>query len=167
MNRSCGSCQRKAPRHDAEGKLAARWGYRHYLGFSRYSNDYLFWTKEGAVKSRTHMRMASDRRWPAGGVESIDQGANSGYAPRVPERFAPGEDASLPEVAPARATQTFQIKYADWLEHGSTPGCAKCSHAQLYGWGKMGGPHAADCVERFREIIMERKQVSNGSREQS
>ena len=101
------------------------------------------------------MRMASDRRWPAGGVESIDQGANSGYAPRVPERFAPGEDASPPEVAPARAAQTFQIKYKDWLEHGSTPGCPKCSHAQVYGWGKMGGPHAADCVERFRKIFME------------
>ena len=145
----------KGPRHDAAGKLAARWEYGLFLGFSRISNDYVIWTKEGAVKARGQQRLASDRRWPPGELESVSKGAHSGYAPRTPERFLPGEEATEQPTAEKRAGQSVQIRQSDWLAHGSTPGCSKCIHAQTWGWGKMGGPHSPECVERFRKLFLE------------
>ena len=145
----------KGPRHDGAGKLAERWSYGHFLGFSRVSNDYHVWTKDGAVKTRSTQRLTADRRWPAGELESVDQGAQSGYAARSPEFFEPGEDAQAPPVAPGRAAQSVQIRQADWIQHGSTPGCSKCIHAQTWGWGKMGGPHSEECLRRFEAFLME------------
>ena len=145
----------KGPRHDATGKLAERWSYGFFLGFSRLSNDYLVWTADGAVKARCQQRLTIDRRWPAGGLEAVNAGAHVGYAPRVPERFSPGEAQAEQPVAEGRGPQAVQIRQTDWLQHGSTPGCGKCMHATLNGWGKAGGPHSGECVARFRKLFME------------
>ena len=145
----------KGPRHDATGKLAERWSHGYFLGFSRNSNDYVCWTPDGAVKARAQQRLTSDRRWPAGGLEAVDRGANAAYAPRVPERFRPVEEQLPQQVAEKRGAQSIQIRKTDWLQHGSTPGCGKCLHADTFGWGMMGGPHSQDCVERFRGFFTE------------
>ena len=145
----------KGPRHDATGKLAERWSHGYFLGFSRNSNDYVCWTPDGAVKARAQQRLTSDRRWPAGGLEAVDRGAGAAYAPRVPERFRPAEEQPPQQVAEKRGAQSIQVRKADWLKHGSTPGCGKCLHADTFGWGQMGGPHSQDCVERFRRFFME------------
>ena len=145
----------KGPRHEAEGKLAARWEHGFYLGFNRSSNDYLVWTGDGAVKARSLQRLTSDRRWPAGELELLNRGAHTGYAPRVPERFMPAEPSSEPLVAEKRKAQAVQIRQRDWIKHGSTPGCSKCIHAEIHGWGVSGGPHSRECVDRFRDFFME------------
>ena len=145
----------KGPRHDATGKLAERWSYGYFLGYSRQSNDHVVWSPDGPVKARAQQRLTADRRWPEGGLESVDKGAHSGYAPRVPERFRPAEVAPAAPVAERRSAQSVQIRQADWIKHGSTPGCSKCNHAELYGWGKTGGPHAPDCLVRFQRLFME------------
>ena len=58
----------KGPRHEAGGKLAERWSYGFFLGYSRYSNDYILWSPEGAVKSRCLQRLVLERRWPEWGL---------------------------------------------------------------------------------------------------
>ena len=145
----------KGPRHDLEGKLAERWSHGHFLGFARSSNEYIFWTEDGAVKARSQMRLSLDRRWPSGELEQVNRGAHSAYAPRIPDRFLPGDDAPEPPAAEKRAAQAVQIRKADWEAHGSTPGCSKCIHADMHGWGKAGGPHSTECVERFRQFFSE------------
>ena len=145
----------KGPRHDERGKLQERWRRGIFLGFARYTNEYILWDDGAVVKSRCHQRMSRNLRWPAGAHEKIDKDPHSTYAPMEPEMFEPGEAQAPAEVAQGRGPQTIQIRKADWERHGSTPGCSKCHHLAVHGWGPSSGSHSPECVERYKKAYEE------------
>ena len=143
----------KGPRHDARGKLAERWRRGIFLGFSRYSAEYILWDEKEIVKARAHQRLRVELRWPDGVHEAINEDAHSTYAPMDPERFEEiPETGEGPQPALPRGAQTIQIKRADWEKYGSTPGCPKCAHALAYGWGLTAGSHPNECVKRYKDL---------------
>ena len=148
----------KGPRHDERGKLAERWKKGVFLGFGRYSCEYLLWDLESSTftKSRCHQKIRVENRWPADVHEKITGDAHSTYDALQPEKFEPGAElGGEPEAAASRKPQSINIRKTDWEVHGATPGCAKCSHAAEHGWGLSSGPHAPHCVERYTKLLAE------------
>ena len=100
--------------------------------------------------------MTRDKRWPEGLQEQVSQDPRNTYEARLPEKFQlVDQEVTGPEVAVGRAGQNIQIKQADWLAHGATPGCPKCSRILAQGWGRSSGPHSPACVDRYRRLYAE------------
>ena len=92
---------------------------------------------------------------PKEAYEKISKDPHSIYSALDPEKFVPDPNANddkTPVVEPGRRPQNIQIRYADWLQHGSTVGCSKCTSALEQGWGVYGGSHSQACLERYRNI---------------
>ncbi len=147
----------KGKRHEHDGKLAEGWRRGIFLGFGTQSNEYVLWDGGRIVKARCHQRLRSELRWLRGALESVTLDPHSTYAAMEAEEFTKltDEAGDMPEAGPKRKPQTIQIKKRDWEKHNSTPGCAKCSHADEYGWGLCSGPHSPECVERFKRYYLE------------
>ena len=145
------------PRRDEKGALQARWSRGIMLGYSRFSNEYLVWDGSAIIKARAIQRMKRDLRWHREGLEKISVDVH-GKQPEAaePERFQEPVEVPPPRLeVKGRAPQTIAIRQADWLRHGSTPGCQKCTHADDHGWGQKSGPHSPACVERFKKLLAE------------
>jgi len=117
--------------------------------------------------------MKEDLRWHGDALEKVTLDMHSQYpAEGRTEKFE-GEVEPPQEIAahPGRAPQQISVRQADWMKFGSTPGCIKCTRADNHGWGKMGGPHSAACVERItkllNESVAERRRVEETERRQT
>ena len=145
------------PRQEERGALQARWSRGIMMGYSRFSNEYLVWDGSNVIKARAIQRMKRDLRWHREGLEKISLDVHSKH----PGAAEPGRFDEPVEVPPARlemkarAPQSIAIRQADWLRHGSTPGCLKCTHADDHGWGQKTGPHSPACIKRFKDLLAE------------
>ena len=99
--------------------------------------------------ARAIQRLRTPLRWPQEKYNKAVGGPSGLYTAAEPERI---ENAGPAPVAPSadqdRRTRSFQIRMADWLEHGSTPGCQKCNPVRDIGWNFLGGVHFKACMER-------------------
>ncbi len=145
------------PRHDERGVLQARWSRGIMLGYSRFSNEYRVWDGHRVIKARTIQRMKRDLRWHKEGLEKISMDVHGSQAVvERPDRFQELAEVPPPRAEEAnRAPQNIAIRQADWIRHGSSQGCPKCTHADDHGWGHKSGPHSPACVERFKKLLTE------------
>ena len=106
------------------------------------------------VSARAIQRLRAQFRWPQEEYNKIVSGPCGLYAAEEPERIENAGPAPAPlGIEQERPARSFQIRMADWLEHGSSPGCQKCNTARDLGWSFAGGPHSKTCVERYRDIF--------------
>ena len=145
------------PRHDERGELHERWGRGLMLGYSRYSNEYMLWNGTTVAKARAIQRMKRDLRWHREGLEKMSVDVYSKYpAAQAPAPFEGDVELPPPRVEEhGRAPQSIAIRQADWIKYGTTPGCARCIHADDYGWGRKTGPHSPACIERYKKLFEE------------
>ena len=139
----------KGPQREAAAKLGARWRRGIFLGFNRASSEYLFWDGNQIARSRAVQRLKKGVKRPKEAYDKVNKDPHSIDAAMDPERLVPHPDAKddrAPVAEPSRRPQNVQIRMADWLEHGSTPGCSKCTSALEQGWGVYGGSHSKACI---------------------
>ena len=94
-------------------------------------------------------------RWPKEAYEKVNKDPHSIYSALDPEKLLPdlnAKDDGTPVAESGRRPQNIQIRYADWVEYGSTPGCSKCTSALEQGWGVYGGSHSQACLQRYKNI---------------
>ena len=82
----------KGKRHEEDGKLAERWRRGIFLGFARYTSEYVFWDQNKIIKARCHQRMVEEVRWPSEIHEGITVDAHQTYSGLEPEKFDDLED---------------------------------------------------------------------------
>ena len=139
---------------DAQAKLGERWRRGVFLGVDRTTSEYLLWDDGVIVSARAIQRLRAQFRWPQEEYNKIVSGPRGLYAAEEPECIENAGPAPVPlDAEQDRSTRSFQIRMADWLEHGSTPGCQKCNTARDLGWSFAGGQHSKACVERYRNIF--------------
>ena len=153
-NAACTSSPSRGPVRAAQAKLGERWRRGVFLGVDRTTSEYLLWDEGAVVPARAIQRLRAPLRWPQEEYNKIDSGPSGLYAAAEPERIEnAGPAPALPGGELERPVRGFQIRMADWLEHGSTPGCQKCNTARDLGWSFAGGPHSKACVERYRALF--------------
>ena len=144
----------KGPLRDAQAKLGERWRRGVFLGVDRTTSEYLLWDDGMVVSARAIQRLRAQFRWPQEEYNKVVSGPRGLYAAEEPERIENAGPAPAPlGTEQERPARSFQIRMADWLEHGSTPGCQRCNTARDLGWSFAGGPHSKACVERYRGIF--------------
>ena len=92
------------------------------------------------VSARAIQRLRAQFRWPQEEYNKVVSGPRGLYAAEEPELIENAGPAPAPlGTEQERPARSFQIRMADWMERGSTPGCQKCNTARDLGWSFAGG----------------------------
>ena len=147
----------RGPQHDLEGNMGPRMRPGTFVGFARHTNAYKVIDDDGKlIQTRGILRRPLGDRWDPAALGRITTSPWSTRDQQAPARVELGEPverhaAPAPE-APSNPRR-FKITMKVLEDHGTSDGCAQCSHIRSFGEAKPGLPHSEACRKRIVESV--------------
>ena len=136
-----------------EEKLERRWEHAVCLGYSRTSNEYIFYRTGEVFKAREIQRVPLEQRWSADAVQAIDREPINDHVRRQDVLFRREEGLGADPLEGRKPQpRSFWITTKDLVQFGYTAGCRACDHMVRHSTrkGPPGVPHSQACRARIR-----------------
>ena len=122
-----------------EGKMGAGWRHGFFLGYSRISNEYIFWDVEAGRSgcARDGQRRPLSDRWSPEGLEKITKAPCDEHTRQEPRVVFREGTVDPPEQRSSTTgkVRDLAIRKRDLDEFGYTDrGCPRCGWALRYGY---------------------------------
>ena len=144
------------PKQD-DGKMEPRWKQAPFMGYDRYSNEYILCDGAHERRSRTLQRLPRAEQWDWRRLESIT--ATPGGRQAAMMEFPSRQGIPRPEEVKEkmRVAKRVFLKEKDFKDppegFGRTPGCRRCEIDAEKGWGKTKLPHSWTCRRRIEDQL--------------
>ena len=166
------ACLWKTPtkiRNDQEeGKMGAGWRHGFFLGYSKTSNEYVYWDVLANCSrcARDGQRRPLSDRWNPAGLEGITKAPHEEHARKEPGVVFREGAADPPEQREATTgkVRDLAIGQKDLEEFGYTDrGCPRCGWALRYGYeSKTTLSHSQECRQRIKTCLEQTEKDEKG-----
>ena len=138
-----------------DGALGRRWIEGIWVGRKWDANENVVLTELGVCHPRSVRRLSTDRRWDPAMVQGITMQSWGDHeqddeAPPIFQEPDPDQREQLIRDEQDPGIREFYMRREDFLKHGHTEGCPKCSHMLNHPTRAGGPPHSTRCRERIR-----------------